>query len=187
MQSSASTFAFTLLLLASCAVTACDDSDDATTANPTGPSRFVVGSFSAEPSTVSAEFQAGSGCLGESPFDARINVHVRPQQELFLRGIGFEFVPIHGRRVRPLAFPGRFELNNAVLPPIPVPTSHPIPFPGEVPMSNIAVPAGAFFKGPFRLRFDCGVPARGTLFVTVEAADRRGTVDVSRFSAQIGH
>jgi hypothetical protein len=167
---------------------ACDDSDEVGGPGPTGPSRFIVGStISADPSVVVADFRAGSGCFGEMPFDARINVNIRPGQELFIRGIGFEFVPIYGRRVVPLAFPGRFELNNAVLPPIPVPTSHPIPFPGQVPMSNMAVPAGAFLRAPFRLQFDCGVPARGTLFVSVETVDGRGGVGMSRISAPIGH
>ena len=49
-----------------------------------------------------------------------------------------------------------------------------------------SVPAGAFFKAPFRLQFDCGVPAQGTLFVSVETADGRDTVDVSQSSVQIG-
>ena len=53
-------------------------------------------------------------------------------------------------------------------------------------MSNVMVPAGGFFTAPFRLQFDCGVTARGTLFVSVEAADGDGTVEVSRVSVRIG-
>lgn len=183
MQRSA--YAVTVLVLASLVVSACDDADDPA-GTFTGPSRFVVGSFTADPPIVSAQFQAGSTCFAETPFDARINVNVRPEQDLFIRAIGFEFVTPFGRRVLPVAFPGTFELNNTVLPPIPVPTSHPIPFPGQVPMSNVVVPAGAFFRAPFRLQFDCGVPAQGTLFVSVETADRKGTIGMSRISAQIG-
>jgi hypothetical protein len=188
MQSRASARAVALLVLTSLTAIACDDADDPADASVTGPSRFVVGStITADPPNVSAQFQGGSGCLGEIPFDARIDVNVRPQEDLFIQTIGFEFVPAFGRRVFPVVVPGTFELNNSVLPPIPLPTSHPIPFPGQVPMSNIVVPAGAFLKAPFRLQFACGVPARGTLFVAVETADRRGTAGVSRTSAQIGH
>jgi hypothetical protein len=176
----------TLLVLGSLAAVACD-SDDAADASFTGPSRFVAGGVATEPSSVSAEFRAGATCVGDMPFDARINVNVRPQQDVIVRAIGFEFAAAHGGRVRPLVFPGAFELNNSVLLPIPLPTSHPIPFPGEVKMSDTLVPAGAFFKAPFRLQFDCGVPARGTLFVAVETANRGGTVDVSHSSVQIGH
>jgi hypothetical protein len=176
----------TLLVLSSFAGVACD-SDDAAAVSPTGPSRFVAGAVSAEPSSVSAEFRARGNCVLDLPFDARINVHVRPQQDVSVRTFGFEFVDLHRRRVRPLVFPGAFELNNTVLLPIPLPTSHPIPFPGEAKMSDTRVPAGAFLNAPFRLQFDCGVPARGTLFVSVETADHRGTVDVSQRSVQIGH
>jgi hypothetical protein len=179
-------YALTLLVLSSFAVVACD-SDSAVDVSPTGPSRFVAGAVTTEPSPVSAEFRARGNCVRDMPFDARINVHVRPRQEVIVQTFGFEFVDSHRRRVRPLVFPGAFELNNSVLLPIPLPTSHPIPFPGEAKMSDTRVPAGAFLNAPFRLQFDCGVPARGTLFVSVETADRRGTVDVSRSSVQIGH
>jgi hypothetical protein len=186
MVGRAPAYALTLLVLSSFAAVACD-SDDAADASPTGPSRFVAGAVTAEPSSVAAEFRAGGNCVGHSPFDARINVNVRPQQDVIVRAIGFEFVASDRRRVRPLVFPGAFELNNSILLPIPVPTTHPIPFPGEVKMSDPRVPAGAFFKAPFRLHFDCGVPARGTLFVSVETADYRDTANVSRSSVQIGY
>lgn len=186
MPSRASASAVALLVLTTLVAVGCDDSDDPADVSVTGPSRFVVGStITADPPIVSAQFQGGSGCLGAVPFDARINVNVRPQEELFIRTIGFEFLPGYGQRVFPVVVPGTFVLNNSVLPPIPLPTSHPIPFPGQVPMSNIVVPAGAFLKAPFHLQFECGVPAVGTLFVAVETADRRGTVAVSRTSAQI--
>ena len=191
MVARAPAYALTLLVLSSFAGVACD-SDEAAAVNPTGPSRFVAGAVaaasslvSAQPPSVSAEFRARGNCVRDVPFDARINVHVRPRQDLIVRTIGFEFVDLHGQSVRPLVFPGAFELTNGVLLPIPLPTSHPIPFPGEAKMSATRVPAGAFFNAPFRLQFDCGVPARGTLFVSVETADDRGTVDVSKSSVQI--
>jgi len=36
------------------------------------------------------------------------------------------------------------------------------------------------------LQFDCGVPAQGTLFVSVDTADTDGTVVVLRTSTHIG-
>ena len=179
-------FTLTLLLLSSFGAVACD-SDDTATPSVTGPSRFVGSATAVFPSSVTPEFRAGGNCVGDMPFDARIDVNVRPQQDVIVRAIGFDFVAPFGRRVRPLGFPGAFELNGSVLLPIPLPTSHPIPFPGEVKMTGTTVPAGAHFKAPFRLRFDCGVPAHGTLFVSVETADRHGTVDVSTSSVRIGN
>jgi len=53
-------------------------------------------------------------------------------------------------------------------------------------MPAVIVPAGGSFTAPFRLQFDCGVQASGTLIVSVEAADANGTLEVSRVSVQIG-
>lgn len=53
-------------------------------------------------------------------------------------------------------------------------------------MSNALVPAGGTLTTPFRLQFDCGVPARGTLFVAVDTTNAVGTVVVMRTSAKIG-
>lgn len=104
---------------------------------------------------------------------------------MFVRRFGFDFLDRFGRRVRPLVFPGRVVVNNGVVPPIPLPTTHPIPFPGEARMSTVVAEAGAFFKFPFELQFDCGTAARGTLFVSVETADERGTMEVSHIRAQV--
>ena len=53
-------------------------------------------------------------------------------------------------------------------------------------MSSALVPAGETLTAPFRLQFDCGVPAQGTLFVSVDTADTDGTVVVLRTSTHIG-
>jgi hypothetical protein len=52
-------------------------------------------------------------------------------------------------------------------------------------MTTAVVPAGAHFVAPFRLQFDCGVRAGGTLVVSVETADRQGAVEVSSSSVRI--
>jgi hypothetical protein len=188
MHHRVTTCAPAFLVLASFAAMACNGDGNTAAASLTGPSAFAVGSatsVTAEPAIIAAEFQASAICRAEAPFEARLNVGVRTRQELFIRGFGFEFLDPFGRRVLPLAFPGTIAVNNALLLPVSLPTTHPIPFPGHVPMSSVILPAGGLFKVPFRLRFDCGVPARGTLFVSVETGDRRGTIDVWRVSAQI--
>jgi hypothetical protein len=189
MHTRMSRYAAIFLVLASSASIACSDDSETAAASITGPSAFALGSASAsltaEPAIIAAEFQQSAACRAQPPFDARLAVTIRPTQDLFVRGFGFEFLDQFDRRVLPLVFPGTIEVNNAVLPSIPLPTTHPIPFPGQVPMSSAFLDAGRFFRFPFRLQFNCGVPARGTLFVSVETADRRGMVDVSRIRAQI--
>lgn len=189
MHKRVSTYAAVSLVLTSFATIACNDDSDAITASPTAPSAFVAGArlvaFTAEPGIITAELHPTSTCVTHAPFIARVNAILRPGQDLFVRSFGFDFVDDFGRRTVPLVVPGTIELNNSVLLPIPLPTTHPIPFPGQVPMSSVSVPAGRFLKAPFSLQFGCGVRARGTLFVSVETEDRRGRIDVSQTRVQI--
>lgn len=184
MHNQLSTYTTVFLVIVSFATTACERGTDSTAAALTGPSALASTSLRAEPAVISAEFQSSPACRTDAPFDARLNVTLRPSHEVFIRRFVFEFVDPLGRTAVPLVFAGPIEVNNSVVLPIPLPTTHPIPFPGETRMSSV-VSQGAFFKVPFRLRFDCGVPARGTLFVSVETADDRGRVEVSRASAEI--
>jgi hypothetical protein len=78
-----------------------------------------------------------------------------------------------------------FHIETGVVPPIPLPTTHPIPFPGEARMSSVVAQAGGFLRFPFRLEFDCGENARGTLLISVETADEHGATHVSQIRAQI--
>jgi hypothetical protein len=186
MHSPASTYALAFLLMASCAASACDTDDDANV-NLTGPSttgRFVA-SVTAMPAVIAPVSRTSSNCKADSSFDVRVNVNVRAPQELFLRDITFALVDPSNQRVLPIPVPVTNEVNSSVTSVL-VPTTHPIPFPGEATMSNVVVPAGGSFTAPFRLEFDCGVTARGTLFVAVRAVDAGGTVQVSRVSARIG-
>ena len=185
MHSRASMYALTFFLMASCAASACD-TDDTVDASLTGPSttgRFVA-ILTVGPAIVAAESDVSTSCRTAAPFDVMVNVNVRATQDLFIRRVGFEFVDPSNRRVLPIPFPVTTEVKGSVL--LPLPTTHPIPFPGEASMSNALVPAGGTLTSPFRLQFDCGVPARGTLFVSVDAAEADGTVVVARTSAQIG-
>lgn len=198
MGQRAATYASAFLMLASFAASACNDSGDASGAGLsglTGPSGFAIASVTAEPRTIAPRFHFNPGCREQAPFEVTLDVCVRARHDAFVRGVGFEFFDRFGRRVLPLAVPVHaVDARNSILPPIPLPTTSPIPFPtspaipfpGQVPMSDVLVPAGAFLKFPFRVHFDCGTLSRGTLFVSVTTADRRGTSDVSRVSAHVG-
>jgi len=185
MHSRTSTYALTFLLMASCAASACD-TDDTADLSLTGPStsgRFVA-TVTAMPAVIAPASLTSFNCK-TAPFDVRVNVNVRATQDLFIRGITFELVDPSNQRVLPIPFPVTNEVNNSVTS-VSVPTTHPIPFPGEATMSNVMVPAGGFLTAPFRLQFDCGVLARGTLFASVDTLDAGGTALVVRTSAQIG-
>jgi hypothetical protein len=182
--------------LASFAATGCNGTgaSDIGVSGLTGPSGFALASIAADPTTITPVFGSGPACRGHAPFEARLNVGVRARHDVFIRGVGFEFVDRLGRRVRPRAFPvNTIGAQNSILPAIPLPTSPPIPLPtspaipipGGPSMSDAFVPAHAFLKLPFGLHFDCGVPTGGTLFVSVTTADRRGSLDVSRITAHI--
>ena len=56
-------------------------------------------------------------------------------------------------------------------PPVPIPSSFPIPIPGSMSLS-----AGVSRTLPFFLTFGCGVPPVGTLVVSIDTGDSRGTV-----------
>jgi hypothetical protein len=185
MRNQLSTCAAAFLLLASFAATACDRETDITTSAIAGPSALAAASLTAEPAVVSAEPRPGYSCGTGVAFDLSLAFTLRSRDNVFLRGFGFEFLDPFGRRVRPFVFPGPIEVNNSVVPPIPLPTTHPVPFPGEAKMTSVAARPGTFFRVPVRLQFDCDVSARGTLLVSAETADERGTVAVSRVSAEI--
>jgi hypothetical protein len=182
------TSALTVVVLASFVAIGCNGDSGTMTATVTGPTAVAslstatsVASVTAEPTTIPAEAQLTSTCRIDPPFLTRVNITVGPRQDLFIRRFGFELFGPFGRRVRPLVFP---ESTDVLLPGL-LPTTHPIPFPGEARMSSVVAQAGTFVRVPFRLLFDCGTPARGTLAISVETADERGNVSVSRIQAEI--
>ena len=185
MHSRGSTYALTFLLMASGAASGCDSGDiaDASLTGPSTTGRFVA-ILTVGPAILAAGSPGFTSCHTGAPFDVMVNVNVRARQDLFIRRVGFEFVDPSNHRVLPIPFPVTTEVKSSVL--LPVPTTHPIPFPGEASMSNALVPAGGTLTAPFRLQFDCGVAARGTLFASVDTADADGSVLVVRTSAQIG-
>jgi len=164
--------------MASWAASACDSVDNAQV-SLTGPTTTgsVVAFLTVGPAVIAAGSQASTSCRTATPFDATVTVNVRARRDLFIRNVGFEFIDPVNRRVLPIPFP---------VTAIPVPTTHPVPFPGEATMSSALEPAGETLTAPFRLQFDCGVPAQGTLFVSVDTADTDGTVVVLRTSTHIG-
>jgi len=173
MHNRASTYALTFLLMASCAASACD----ANNVNVTGPTGTSVAVLTVGPTVIAAGTHASTSCRTETPFDAVVTVNVRARRDLFVRNVGFEFIDPAHRRVLPIPFP---------VTSLPLPTTSPVPFPGEATMSSDLVRAGETVTAPFRLQFECGVPASGTLFVSVDTADQDGTVVVLRTTTHIG-
>ena len=65
--------------------------------------------------------------------------------------------------------------------PVPIPSSSPIPIPGSMSLS-----AGVSRTLPFFLKFGCGVTPVGTLVVSIDTVDGRGSAGTSRVSVNVG-
>ena len=57
--------------------------------------------------------------------------------------------------------------------------------PGTVLVDGVVLSPGSARPLPFLLQFDCGVPAFGTLFVSVDTVDGFGTAGVARVSVPL--
>jgi hypothetical protein len=128
---------------------------------------------------VSPVFLSSPFCLTPPLFQAGFTLVFRADQDLFVNGFGFEFLDRFGQRSVPTLVPTSSMGTSFV--PLALPTSSPIPIPGVPPFG---VSAGSSRALPFLLQFGCGVPASGTLVVSVNTASR-GTPDVMRVNVRI--
>ena len=180
-----------LFLVSAFAVISCGETQPV---SPTAPGPVDKAMITAEPATVSPEFLPTPFCPRFSPFGARFALVVRPGQDLILRVVQFQFVDRFGGRT----FPSVIPLDTTAFPPSSLPGSPPIPTPtpstlpssGPVPIpsspfSPLLIPAGTFREFPFLLQFGCGVPAEGTVVVSLEFTDRRGTAESSELRVRI--
>jgi hypothetical protein len=143
-------------------------------------------SITAEPSTIAPQFVSDPFCAGAQPFSATLNLTIDSAAELFLQRIGFQFIDRFGNSSLPSVLP--IPSMAGVFPsaaPIPIPSQPPGQPPGQIAFGGQTVVTGARTDA-FRLGFDCGVPAAGTLFIVVESSDTRGETNVARTSARIG-
>jgi hypothetical protein len=180
-----------LAVLIALASAACDDfnGDLNGPASSSSRSTFVTSTVvTTEPTSIAPQFLSDPRCPGAPPFVALLNLTIGSGAELSVQRIGFEFRDRFGGRSLPTVFPVPAS-SSTLLPssgPIPFPGAAPTPVPGEISFSDFGIGSGRGRTDSFALRFDCGVPAVGTLTVVVESVDRRGENDVSRATVAVG-
>jgi hypothetical protein len=179
-----------LLLPALVAVTACSSSHPAE--SPTSPTPLDSPHVTVEAAEVTRESAPFVGCPAGTPFRLRLVVVVRADQDVSIRGLGFDFLDLQGTisasRLTPTSvapFGGTSLPSSPVsLPssvPVPIPSSFPVPIPGAMSLS-----AGVPRTLPFFLDFGCGVASVGTLGISVDTVDSRRIVGTPRASVHVG-
>ena len=177
-------YASAFVLLASLGIAGCTE-DGVFTGHVTGPSTLTpapVNVVTVEPAAVLPVFLSSPFCGTLPLFQAGFTLVFRADQELFISGFGFEFLDGFGVR----SVPTLISTSNTFAPlvPVPVPSSSPIPIPGVSSFNGLILSRGSSRTLPMLLQFGCGVPAAGTLVVSVNTASG-GTADVRRVSVRI--
>jgi hypothetical protein len=179
-----------LLLPAIVAATACSSSHPAE--SPTSPTPLDSPRVTVEAAEVTRESAPFVGCPAGTPFRLRVVVLVSADQDVSIRGLGFDFLDLQGTisasRLTPTSvapFGGTSLPSSPVsLPssvPVPIPSSFPVPIPGAMSLS-----AGVPRTLPFFLDFGCGVASVGTLGISIDTVDSREIVGTSRASVPVG-
>ena len=184
-----------VFLVSALAVMACGQND---ASSPTAPTRTDKAVIAIEPATIAPEFFPTPTCPRFSPFAARFTLVVRAGEELVLRVVQFEFVDRFGGRTAPTVIPQGISSSTPTSSPMPLPGSAPIPFPtpstlpdsSAVPIPSsgfnpLLIPGGTSRDVPFLLSFGCGVPADGTVVITLEMLDRRGTPETTEVRVRV--
>ena len=184
-----------LFLVSALAVTACGQND---AASPTTPTRIDKAVIAIEPATVAPTFFPTPLCPRFSPFGARFTLVVRAGEDLVLRVVQFEFVDSFGGRAVPSVIPQSSAASVPAASPVPLPGTSPVPIPtpSTLPSSSavpipgasfdpLLIPGGTSREVPFLLSFGCGVPADGTVIVTLEMLDRRGTPETTEVRVRV--
>ena len=181
-----STVAPAFLVALSLNASGCDDNGTALQTGLNAPSPFQARLVSVEPSVIAPELLASSSCVVLPSFRTRFGLVVRTDRDVFLRQLRFEFLDRTGRRSLPTAIPTSITgASGRSSMPVSIPTSPAIPIPGTLPFHGVTV-SPPFSTLELLLQFACGVPAEGTLLISVDTADRDGVVDVSQVSVRVG-
>jgi hypothetical protein len=188
-----------LLIPAIAVIAACDDAEPV---SPTAPVAVESALITAEPVTATPEFLTGSFCPAGPPFGLRLVITVGGALDIVVRQLRFDFtdrfggmavplvtpIPAAPSRSIPTSMPVPIPGSTAIpsSPVIPIPGSSPIPIPGSSPIENVRIPSGFPTTLPLFLEFGCGVPAAGTLVISVDTTDARGTSGTSRVRVRVG-
>lgn len=172
----------TLVVPVALLTSGCDDVN----ANLTIPASSRL-TFAAEPATLVPQFIPDQVCHLSPPFLAFINLTFGSDFELFLERVRFNFLDKSGGQAVPtVTVIPSLHSSLPTFTPVPIPSTLTIPTPGIFSFGSVVVTAGRRRTDAFSLRFGCGVPADGTLFVVVETTDSHGRKDHSRTSVRIG-
>lgn len=190
MNASFSKYVSVLLFPALVFIAACTDSEQGGLTSPTLVTSSLI---TAEPLSVTPEFLAGSFCSGHPPFRVRLVLSVGGAHQDVPRQLRFEFTDRFGGLAIPLVVPvatgssGFGSIPTSLPMPLPTPTpipgTSPIPIPGPSASGGLGVPAGGPRTFPVHVEFGCGVPAAGTLVVTVQGS---GTALTSQARVRVG-
>lgn len=181
-----------LFLVSALAVTACSQGNITSPTEAAPVSQKVA--FTAEPDTIVPEFFPTRSCSPFSPFGARFVIVVRSHDDVFLRGMRLHFVDRLGNQIVPHVVP--FQGSSSALQfnsgPVTIPTSsavptpvNTIPIPGASGLDPLLVQHSFSRTLPFVLRFGCGIPADGTVFVDFDVSDRRGRSETSQVRVRL--
>lgn len=174
------------LVSVSLVVAGCDRGIDRSFSAPIAPGLSQAALVTAGPPDIVPEFLSFPSCRPQPAFRVRLSVTIHSGEDRFVHAVRFEFIDRLGGRAIPAAIP-TFDTaaTRSDSMPVPLPTSSPIPIPGTLPLEGLRFPSGSRTL-PVVLEFRCGVPAAGTLVISVETTDGRGRPDVSRTSVEIG-
>jgi hypothetical protein len=195
MYTRSPTYITVLLVPAIVVIAACGNHDSA---SPTAPgavtSALVV---AAEPMTATPEFTSISFCPAAPSFGVRLLITISGNGDIvILQRLRFAFTDRFGGFAVPVVTQTSTALSGGIptsmpvplptSPSIPIPGASPIPIPGSLPVEELRIQAGVSGTLPVLLNFGCGVPADGTLVVSVDTTDMRGRSSTSQVRVRVG-
>jgi hypothetical protein len=180
-----------LLVSAFLVTSACGESSPP---SPTAPSPEAV-VVKAQPLAIAPDLLPTPSCTTLPPFRGRLVVIVLGGRDFIVRRLGFAFSDRFGGSAAPTVIPilptplGSSTFPNSSPVPLPGSTtlpSPPVPIPGVLPLESLVTPRDTSREFPVLLEFGCGVPAAGTLVVSVDTTDGQGRLETSRVKVRIG-
>jgi len=165
--------------------------------SPTTPAPVTSALVTTEPMTATPEFSRISFCPAAPSFGVRLLITISGNGEIviverlrfaFTDRLGGFAVPVVTQTSAALSggIPTSMPVPLPTSPSVPIPSASPIPIPGSLPVEELRIHAGVSGTLPVLLNFGCGVPADGTLVVSVDTTDRRGRSSTSQVRVRVG-